>query len=182
MTLNIDTCVLGRVQGHTGFGEAQVEAQPTEGEGQRMRGGAGLPAPALHLVGNLGIAGCRDGVRGGVHCTPHPSSSLDFLLTPSNHHPALLRLTDSPLIVIRRSTLPLPPKPVPFPSLLWIMPSSIHHRHHQGSRQPPPFAWIPVVPGNCLPCLQFYPLPIHSSITSQPNVSEPDLCLGHFLD
>lgn len=151
-----------------------MEAQPTEGEGQRMRGGAGLPAPALHLVGSLGIAGCRDGVRGGVHCTPNPSFfSLDFLLTPSHQHPALLHLKDSPLIVIRRSTLPLPPKPVPLPSLL---------DHHQGSRQPPSFAWIPAVPGNCLPCLQFYPLPIHSSTASQLNVSEPDLCLGHFLD
>lgn len=119
MTPNIDTCALGRAQGHRGFGEAQVEVQPTEGEGQTMRGGAGLPAPALHLAGSLGIAGCRDGVRGGVHCTPNPSFfSLDFLLTPLHQHPALLHLKDSPLIVIRRSTLPLPPKPVPLPSLL----------------------------------------------------------------
>ena len=134
MTLNIDTCVLGRVQGHTGFGEAQVEAQPTEGEGQKMRGGAGLQAPALHLVGSLGIAGCRDGVRGGVHCIPNPSFSLDFLLTPSNHHPALLCLTDSPLTVIRRSTLPDPQNLSLFPHYLWIMTSPIHHRHHRGSR------------------------------------------------
>lgn len=177
MTLNIDTCVLGRVQGHTGFGEAQVEAQPTEGEGQRMRGGAGLPAPALHLVGSLGIAGCRDGVRGGVHCTPNPSFSLDFLLTPSNHHPALLRLTDSPLTVIRRSTLPLPPKPVPFPSLL--MDNALFYS------SPPPSG---VQSHHPLPeSLQFLATAFPASnFTLSPfiqlNVSEPDLCLGHFLD
>ena len=160
-----------------------MEAQPTEGEGQRMRGGAGLPAPALHLVGSLGIAGCRDGVRGRVHCTPNPSFfSLDFLLTPSHQHPALLRLKDSPLIVIEDPPSPYPQNLSLFPHYLWIMPSSVHRCHHQGSRQPPSFAWIPAVPGNCLPCLQFYPLPMHSSTTSQLNVSEPDLCLGHFLD
>lgn len=147
----------------TGFGKAQVEAHPTGGEGQRMRGGACLPAPALHLVGSLGIARCRDGVGGGVRCTPNPSFfSLDVLLTPSHHHPALLHLRDLPQIVIGRSALrPSPQVLALLPrNYLWIMLLSITATTRgPGSHHPLPGS-LQLLP-TAFPCLKFYPLPIH---------------------
>lgn len=51
-----------------------MEAQLLEGKRRRTSGGVGLPAPALHLVGSLGIAGCRGGMEKGSTALPNPSS------------------------------------------------------------------------------------------------------------
>ena len=141
-----------------------MEAHPTRGQGWRTGRGACLPAPALHLVGSLGISGGRGGVVGGIHCTPNlsfPGCSSGTYTPPScslcsvsEIHPrSHLKVCPTPQSAPAAS-------PVPSSSCLSVDDAlSLHHCHWP--RQPPSLAWIPAAPANGSPFLQFYPLPIH---------------------